>query len=414
MSVKPLYIVRYKGYTNIVPISLELEDGEEQLLNVVKLNDLFTIVLLGKDLQLINESEQDAATFSIEPFIDEKSSNGINIPDTGKHTVFTPNQAYKPCFYDWALQAWEHQQSMHWHSNELNFGNDIRNWKLLAPEKQEFFNKLFRFFTQADIDVADGYLKHYIPMFKDTHIKMMLTSFANMETIHIEAYAKIIETLNFPESEFAEFLEYDELKAKHEFTLAKKTNDIQSCIENMWYFGGLSEGVQLFGSFAMLLKQTMDGKLMAMGQIITYSIRDEELHCASIAQLFKTVLREYSEHIDIAALSVSVKENTEAVRTMELAFLDTLFDDKQEVSGLSKTSMIEYIDYLIAVRLQMFGLSEEPAGVHPLPWLEELLSNQEHANFFEIKPTEYAKTEFEGSWEDAWKLAAQFVNNSVK
>ena len=47
------------------------------------------------------------------------------------------------------------------------------------------------------------------------------------------------------------------------------------------------------------------------------------------------------------------------------------------------------------------------ASEHPLPWLTAILNGVEHANFFEMRATEYAKAATGGAWqgaEGAWGL----------
>jgi ribonucleoside-diphosphate reductase beta chain len=46
---------------------------------------------------------------------------------------------------------------------------------------------------------------------------MMLAAFSNMETIHIAAYALLLETIGMPESEFTAFLDYEAMKDKHDY-----------------------------------------------------------------------------------------------------------------------------------------------------------------------------------------------------
>jgi len=60
--------------------------------------------------------------------------------------------------------------------------------------------------------VQDNYLERYARVFRPTEIKMMLAAFANMETVHIVAYALLLETLGMPDSEFAAFLDYDAMR----------------------------------------------------------------------------------------------------------------------------------------------------------------------------------------------------------
>ena len=55
--------------------------------------------------------------------------------------------------------------------------------------ERNLLTQIFRFFTQADIEVQDNYMKRYSRVFKPTEVKMMLAAFSNMETVHIAAYA---------------------------------------------------------------------------------------------------------------------------------------------------------------------------------------------------------------------------------
>src|SRR3546814_12515715 len=57
-------------------------------------------------------------------------------------------------------------------------------------------------------------------------------------------------------------------------------------------FGGFTEGLQLFASFAMLMNFPRFNKMKGMGQIVTWSIRDETLHCEGITKLFHTFVKE--------------------------------------------------------------------------------------------------------------------------
>ena len=58
-----------------------------------------------------------------------------------------------------------------------------------TDHERNLLTQIFRFFTQADVEVQDCYHEKYGRVFKPTEIKMMLTAFSNMETVHIAAYA---------------------------------------------------------------------------------------------------------------------------------------------------------------------------------------------------------------------------------
>jgi ribonucleoside-diphosphate reductase beta chain len=51
-------------------------------------------------------------------------------------------------------------------------------------------------------------------------------------------------------------------------------------------FGAFTEGMSLFASFAMLLNFPRHNKMNGMGQIVSWSVRDESLHCEGITKLY--------------------------------------------------------------------------------------------------------------------------------
>src|SRR3546814_2753917 len=81
--------------------------------------------------------------------------------------------------------------------------------------ERNLLTQIFRFFTQADAEVQDCYHDKYGRVFKPTEIKMMLTAFSNMETVHIAAYSHLLDTIGMPESEYGMFLQYKERSEEH-------------------------------------------------------------------------------------------------------------------------------------------------------------------------------------------------------
>ena len=107
--------------------------------------------------------------------------------------LLTPSAAYKPFRYPWAFDMWKKQQQVHWMPEEVPLGEDVKDWAAnLTDSERNLLTQIFRFFTQADIEVQDNYMEKYGRVFKPTEVKMMLASFANMETIHIAAYALLL------------------------------------------------------------------------------------------------------------------------------------------------------------------------------------------------------------------------------
>jgi ribonucleoside-diphosphate reductase beta chain len=125
---------------------------------------------------------------------------------------------YKPFNYPWAYDAWLKQQQIHWLPEEVPLADDVRDWKYnLSVGEKNLLTQIFRFFTQADIEVNNCYMKHYSQVFQPTEVQMMLSAFSNMETVHIAAYSHLLDTIGMPEAEYQAFMKYKEMKDKYDY-----------------------------------------------------------------------------------------------------------------------------------------------------------------------------------------------------
>ena len=311
--------------------------------------------------------------------------------------LMTPSRAYKPFRYPWAYDFWKRQQQIHWIPEEVPLGEDSKDWaSKLTDEERNLLTQIFRFFTQSDIEVQDNYMDRYGRVFKPTEIKMMLAAFGNMETIHIAAYALLLETIGMPDSEFAAFLDYQQMRDKHDYMHKFGVETDADILRTLAMFGGFTEGLQLFASFAMLMNFPRFNKMKGMGQIVTWSVRDESLHCEGMIKLFHAFAKETD------ALTQSVKDDiVECCRTvvgMEDRFIELAFE-MGPVQGMTPDDIKKYIRYIADWRLGQLGLPKLYGQTeHPIPWLTSILNGVEHANFFEARATEYSKAATKGDW----------------
>lgn len=323
--------------------------------------------------------------------------------------VLTPSTGYKPFRYPWAYDYWNLQQSVHWIPSEVPLGEDVKDWeRKITPQEKNLLTQIFRFFTQSDIEVSDNYQSRLMHIFKPTEITMMLTAFANMETVHIASYALLLETVGMPDVEFQAFHKYAEMVEKHDFLQGFTTDDPIETLITLAAFGAFIEGLSLFASFAMLLNFPRRGKMKGMGQIITWSVRDESLHCEGIIKLYHTMKQEYLAANPERAKSITdllERELTaicEHVVSLEDNFIDLAFA-MGPVEGMTAVDIKAYIRFIADWRLNQLGLKPVyHIEKHPLPWMMEILNGQEHSNFFEARATEYTKGATLGDWNSVW------------
>jgi ribonucleoside-diphosphate reductase beta chain len=313
-------------------------------------------------------------------------------------------QPYRPLIYPWAFEAWKKQQQMHWLPEEVTMSDDINDWKnKLTDEDRNFLTNVFRLFTQADIDVNDCYMKKYSQVFKPIEITMMLSAFSNIETIHIEGYSYLIESLSMSSSIYTEFLEFQAMREKHDYLDKFNTNTKEGIATTLAMYGAFTEGLQLFSSFALLLNYYRHGLMKGMGQIVTWSFRDETLHTQSMAKLFKTLIQENPE-LWTKKLQNEITEACQNVVKFEDAFIELCFNTSgNSIRNLDPKDVEKYIRYLADRRLNSLGLpSLYNVDNNPLVWVDEITSNVELANFFESRVTEYSKSSMTGTWDEAF------------
>ena len=135
-------------------------------------------------------------------------------------------------------------------------------------------------------------MKHYSRVFKPTEVQMMLSAFSNIETVHIAAYSHLLDTIGMPEVEYQAFLKYKEMKDKYDYMHEWGVDTKADIAKTLAVFGAFTEGLQLFASFAMLLNFPRYNKMKGMGQIVSWSVRDESLHTKNIIKLFRTFVGE--------------------------------------------------------------------------------------------------------------------------
>ena len=303
---------------------------------------------------------------------------------------------YKPFDHPWMFDYYSQQNQMHWFPEDVPLHNDVKDWQTLDDNEKNLLTQIFRLFTQSDVDVSSGYVDRYMRIFKKPEARMMMGAFNNMESIHQHAYSLLLDTVGMPEIEYKAFADYEAMADKHEYVDAVRVSkgDKGSIAKALAIYSAFTEGLQLFSSFIVLLNFPRFGKMKGMGQIITYSIRDESLHVEAMTKLFREFIQ---ENLDIWTDDFK-KEIYQACREMvslEDRFLDLVFE-MGDIDGLTKKEMKQYIRYIADRRLLQLGLKPNyNVKDNPIGWLDDVLG-VEHQNFFEGRATTYMKAGLRG------------------
>lgn len=221
--------------------------------------------------------------------------------------------------------------------------------------------------------------------------------------VHIAAYSHLIETLGMDERTYNEFLEYEEMRNKHDYFESFVAKDEKNIAQQIAAFSAFTEGMQLFSSFVFLLNFPRHGKMKGMGQIISWSIIDESIHCEAMTKLFRTFIEE-NRDIWKDELKSELYRIASKMVDLEDKFIELTFR-QGELENLTEQDVKQYIRYITDRRLIGLGLK----GIfkvkeNPLPWVNEIINLPIHGNFFENRIIEYSKGALSGSWDEVWLI----------
>ena len=307
---------------------------------------------------------------------------------------------FKPFQYPWAYQFYKAQESMHWTVEETPIAEDLNDWdNKIDQGTKEVYTHILNWFTQQDINVASGYYDQILRWYKAPEMRMAYGLIARIEGLHVDAYSLIPDQLGLPESEYKRFLEIESIAAKHEFFTQYHMDDSP---KSRAFFlarnGVLGEGLSLYGLFVILMNAQRFGKMKNLGQIVTWSARDENLHVEMNLKTFNTELEENPEILADPDFKPSLVRMIKDVVKMEKEFLKEAFS-VGKLPDLKMKQVFKFIQYLADFRAVQLGL-EPIYGVedNPLEWMDWIFSNNELTNFFENRATGYAAGMLEGDW----------------
>lgn len=314
--------------------------------------------------------------------------------------ITEPTEIFVPRYHELQETLDKHERA-HWVPSEADMTSDVTQWKdgSISPSRKALIKMILRNFTQADTDVCAGYVTKLLPVFKNADARMMLLSFANREVTHMLGYKRLNDTLGYDSQEFmSEFLQFSEMKAKHDFMIEQ--SDLSSPEGIAEYLGKqiLMEGVNLFGSFTLLLNQSRLGKLPGMVSVNQWSIIDESMHVEGLTALFRIYVEENPQVITERFKRV-MYETARAIIKMEDDFIDLCYSvDAYE--NMTAQEVKDFMRLICDYRMVQMGFKGQyDIKENPLPFVNDITGDGVLGNFFETTITAYSKDSLTGEWE---------------
>jgi len=140
----------------------------------------------------------------------------------------------------------------------------------------------------------------------------------------------------------------------------------------------------------MILSLWRQNKFPGIGQMFSYTLRDESNHIELLRQLLMQLVEE-NPAIWTNEFKDSLVDLMRTAVGLEKQFIDDCLP--VESVGLNREDFKTYIDFIADRRLEGVGLPLLNEGVkNPFPWLAEMMDIRKEQNFFEQRVTEYQKS----------------------
>lgn len=318
-------------------------------------------------------------------------------------SLLKARQTYRPFQYPEYYNLWKKAQESHWIADEVSMASDINDWKMnLSDGERNLIGHILKGFTISEIFIEDYWSAKVGRWFKQPEIQMMAHTFASFESIHADGYDKLNSSLGL--EDYGAFLHEPSTKAKIDRLMESTGKDKTSIARSLAIFSAFNEGVNLFSSFAILLNFTRFNKMKGMGQIISWSILDEQLHSTAGCMLFNKLIEENPE-IWTDELKKQIYDAARLTIDLEDDYIDKAFE-MGDIQGLTKAHIKNFIRERANKKLQEIGLKSNWKNIDKqlldeMQWFNVLSSGASSHDFFAGKDgSSYTKSKFD--WSKAW------------
>jgi ribonucleoside-diphosphate reductase beta chain len=306
---------------------------------------------------------------------------------------------YKPFEYQTAFEFYKDQHRAHWLADEVPLSSDLNDWKLkLSESEKNLIGNILKSFAQTETYVNDYWATKVAVWFPKHEIKAMACAFADFESIHAEAYARLNEELGL--DDFEAFMEDEEAKAKIDRLVELPGDTLREKALSLAIFSAFTEGVNLFSSFAILMSFQLRNLMKGTGQIVEWSVRDESLHSKAGCWLFRTMMEEMPELNE--GMEAQIYDACDLSVKLEFDFIDKAFE-MGEIEGLNINQLKNFIKERANQKLIELGYNPlyndiDPNLLKSMEWFGHLTSGKTHQDFFAGRVTDYSKST--ADWSD--------------
>lgn len=311
--------------------------------------------------------------------------------------IFDEQIARKPDYYPWTQELIDAMWKGHWTPNEFNFQSDLQDFKVELNDKERTTIKnALSAIGQIEIAVKKFWAKlgDNLPHPSLTDLGYVM---ANIEVIHNKAYEKLLDTLQLQDV-FEENLKLDIIKGRVNYLrkyLSKNYSDNRKqYIYSLVLFTLFVENVSLFSQFYIILWfRRYRNVLKDTANQVNYTKNEETLHAQAGVKIILTIKQEHPELFD-EELGTRIRHEACEALVAESKIVDWMLDGFS-APKLNSEILKEYIKNRINESMEQIGFGKifeiDPNLIAETQWMEEDVLGNAMTDFFNGRPTEYAK-----------------------
>ncbi len=281
----------------------------------------------------------------------------------------------------WAM--YKDHAAAFWTAEEIDLGDDQKDWEKLSPDEQHFLKHVLAFFAASDGIVNENLVVNFANEVQWAEAKCFYGFQIMMENIHAETYSLLIDTYIKDPIEknhlFKALETVPSVKKKGEWALRWLERKRASFAERLVAFAAV-EGIFFSGSFCAIFWLKKRGLMPGLTFSNELISRDEGLHCDFACLLHSKLIRGAGENAIHRIISDAVE--------IEIEFVTNALP--VSLIGMNANLMKQYIQFVADRLLLSLGATKLYNVENPFPWME-MISMQGKTNFFEKRVGEYQK-----------------------
>ncbi len=343
-------------------------------------------------------ANEEASSFKIYEAADSLANKDKKILNSG---TTDPNKIL-PMKYKWAREHYKNGVANNWTPEEVNMQKDLETWKNpkgLSDDERRLLLWNMGFFSTAESLTANNIILIIYKYVTNPECRQYLLRQAYEEAVHTDTFIYCCDTFGLdPDDIYTMYARIPSIRDKDEFVVGvtqsildpnfttEGKENIKKFVHDLVSYYIIMEGIFFYAGFVMMLSFLRQNRMVGVGELFQYILRDESIHLAFGADLVNAIVEENPE-IWTDDLKTQITENIRKAVDLEEAYAKDCLP--RGIMGLNAEGISEYIKYIADRRLERINLPKIYNATNPFPWMSEMTDLRKEKNFFETRVTEY-------------------------